>query len=71
MSDVEHTAATTAVPGVPEPLQQMPSDVMQISDKMILLTWLAFGGSRSCARSRGVSARSAKRWKARSARGVK
>ena len=43
MSDVEHTAATTAVPGVPEPLQQMPSDVMQISDKMILLTWLAFG----------------------------
>jgi len=43
MSDVEHTAATTAVPGVPEPLQQMPSNVMQISDKMILLTWLAFG----------------------------
>ncbi|HRT30694.1 MAG TPA: ATP synthase F0 subunit B [Kiritimatiellia bacterium] len=43
MSDVEHTAATTAVPGIPEPLQQMPSNVMQISDKMILLTWLAFG----------------------------
>ena len=43
MSDVEHTAVTTAVPGVPEPLQRMPSDVMQISDKMILLTWLAFG----------------------------
>ncbi len=43
MSDVEHTAATAAVPGIPEPLQQMPSDVMQISDKMILLTWLAFG----------------------------
>ncbi|MGI6494985.1 MAG: F0F1 ATP synthase subunit B [Kiritimatiellia bacterium] len=43
MSDVEHTAATTTVPGVPEPLQRMPSDVMQFSDKMILLTWLAFG----------------------------
>jgi len=28
---------------VPEPLQQLPSDVMQVSDKMILLTWLAFG----------------------------
>ncbi|HRR33049.1 MAG TPA: hypothetical protein P5026_03025 [Kiritimatiellia bacterium] len=43
MSDVEHSAATATVPGVPEPLQKLPSDVMQVSDKMILLTWLAFG----------------------------
>lgn len=43
MNDVEHSAAATSVPGVPEPLQKLPSDVMQVSDKMILLTWLAFG----------------------------
>ena len=80
MSDVEHTAATTAVPGVPEPLQQVPSDVMQISDKMILLTWLAFGLTAFLLHKllwkpilravEGVSAQSAKRWKARRVRGV-
>jgi len=43
MSEVEHGGVVEAVPGIPEPIQKLPSDVMQVSDKMILLTWLAFG----------------------------
>lgn len=43
MSEVEQTGHTEAVPGVPEPIQKLPSDVMQVSEQMILLTWLAFG----------------------------
>lgn len=30
------------VQGVPQVIQDLPSNVMQVSDKMILLTWLAF-----------------------------
>jgi F-type H+-transporting ATPase subunit b len=43
MGNENHSGAVEAVPGIPEPLQKLPSDVMQVSDKMILLTWLAFG----------------------------
>jgi len=45
MADVEHTVS---VPGIPEPVQKLPTDVMQVSDKMILLTWLAFGIAAFC-----------------------
>lgn len=48
MSEVEHAGAVEAVPGIPEPIQKLPSDVMQVSDKMILLTWLAFGIAAFC-----------------------
>jgi len=45
MADVEHTVA---VPGIPEPIQKLPSDVMQVSGQMLLLTWLAFGIAAFC-----------------------
>lgn len=48
MSEVEHAGAVESVPGIPEPIQKLPSDVMQVSDKMILLTWLAFGIAALC-----------------------
>lgn len=48
MSEVEHAGAVESVPGIPEPIQKLPSDVMQVSDKMILLTWLAFGIAAFC-----------------------
>ena len=48
MSEVEHAGAVESVPGIPEPIQKLPSDVMQGSDKMILLTWLAFGIAALC-----------------------
>ncbi len=48
MSEVEHAEAVVSVPGIPEPIQKLPSDVMQVSDKMILLTWLAFGIAAFC-----------------------
>jgi len=48
MSEVEHAGAVESVPGIPEPIQKMTSDVMQVSDKMILLTWLAFGIAALC-----------------------
>lgn len=41
-SSEEQTQAVESVPGIPQALQQLPSNVMQLSDKMILLTWLAF-----------------------------
>jgi F-type H+-transporting ATPase subunit b len=43
MSNVNTSEAHASVPGVSDMIQQLPSDVMQVSDKMILLTWLAFG----------------------------
>ena len=48
MSDVEHAGAVESVPGIPEPIQKLPTDVMQVSDKMVLLTWLAFGIAALC-----------------------
>ena len=43
MSEVEAAAHTESVPGVPEVLQKMPADVMQVSETMIVLTWIVFG----------------------------
>lgn len=48
MSEAETTAHTESVPGVPAPIQQLPTDVMQVSEQMILLTWLAFGIAAFC-----------------------
>ena len=48
MPEVEATAHTVAVPGVPDVIQQLPTDVMQVSETMILLTWLAFGIAAIC-----------------------
>jgi F-type H+-transporting ATPase subunit b len=48
MPDVEATAHTESVPGVPAPLQKLSADVMQVSDTMILLTWLVFGAAAFC-----------------------
>jgi len=38
----EHTHAVESVPGIPEPIQHMQSDVMKISGQMVILTWIAF-----------------------------
>ena len=43
MPEVEATAHTESVQGVPEPIQKLPTDVMQVSNTMILLTWIVFG----------------------------
>lgn len=48
MSEVEKGGHTATVPGVPESIQRLPSDVMQVSEQMILLTWLAFGIAAFC-----------------------
>jgi len=48
MAEVESAVSIESVPGVPDPIQQLPSDVMQVSDKMILLTWLVFGIAALC-----------------------
>ena len=48
MAEVEATAHTESVPGVPEPIQKLPTDVMQVSDTMILLTWIVFGIAAFC-----------------------
>jgi len=48
MPEVEATAHTESVPGVPAPIQMLPTDVMQVSDKMILLTWIVFGAAALC-----------------------
>lgn len=48
MSEVEHTEHTVAVPGIPEPIQKLPTDVMQVSGQMLLLTWLTFGIAAFC-----------------------
>ncbi len=48
MNEAEHAGHTEAVPGIPEPIQKLPSDVMQVSGQMILLTWLAFGIAAFC-----------------------
>ncbi len=48
MSEVEKGGHTEAVHGIPAPIQRLPSDVMQVSEQMILLTWLAFGIAAFC-----------------------
>lgn len=48
MSEVEATSHTESVPGVPAPIQKLPTDVMQVSEQMILLTWIAFGVAAFC-----------------------
>ncbi len=40
-SEIENPAVELA-PGLPQALETLPRDVMQVSDKMILLTWIAF-----------------------------
>lgn len=48
MADGEHTTHVATVAGIPGPIQRLPSDVMQVSEQMILLTWLAFGIAAFC-----------------------
>lgn len=48
MSEVEKAGHAESVSGVPLPIQRLPSDVMQVSEQMILLTWLAFGIAALC-----------------------
>ena len=48
MPEVEAAAHTEAVAGVPEPIQKLQTDVMQVSEPMVLLTWLAFGIAAVC-----------------------
>jgi F-type H+-transporting ATPase subunit b len=48
MPEVEAASHTESVPGVPMPLQKLPTDVMQVSEQMILLTWLVFGIAALC-----------------------
>jgi len=43
MNEAEQTGHVESVPGIPESIQKLPTDVMHVSDQMILLTWLAFG----------------------------
>ena len=43
MPEVEAAAHTVSVPGVPDVLQGLPADVMQVSNTMIVLTWVVFG----------------------------
>ncbi len=48
MPEVEATAHTESVPGVPEAIQRLPTDVMQVSETMILLTWVVFAIAAIC-----------------------
>jgi F-type H+-transporting ATPase subunit b len=42
VNENQETHAVESVPGIPDALQQMPSEVMQVSGQMIVLTWVAF-----------------------------
>lgn len=42
MSENAETHAVESVPGIPDAIQQMPSDVMKVSGQMVVLTWVAF-----------------------------
>lgn len=42
MSENVQTHAVESVPGIPDVIQQMPSDVMKVSGQMVVLTWIAF-----------------------------
>jgi len=48
MPEVEATSHTETVPGVPAPIQKLPTDVMDVSEQMILLTWIVFGVAAVC-----------------------
>lgn len=48
MNEVSQTGESVMVPGIPEPIQKLPSDVMQVSEQMVLLVWLAFGIAAFC-----------------------
>lgn len=48
MPEVEAAAHTASVQGVPAPIQMLPTDVMQVSNTMILLTWIVFGVAALC-----------------------
>ncbi|MEI7900389.1 MAG: ATP synthase F0 subunit B [bacterium] len=48
MPEVEHVVSVESVPGIPASIQKLPTDVMQVSEQMILLTWLAFGIAAFC-----------------------
>lgn len=42
MSENEETHAVVSVHGIPDVIQQLPSDVMKVSGQMVVLTWIAF-----------------------------
>ena len=42
MSENAQTHAVESVPGIPDVIQKLPSDVMQVSGQMVVLTWVAF-----------------------------
>jgi F-type H+-transporting ATPase subunit b len=42
VSENQETHAVESVPGVPDVIHQMPSDVMKVSGQMVVLTWIAF-----------------------------
>ena len=42
MSENQETHAVESVPGIPEVIQNLPSDVMKVSGQMVVLTWIAF-----------------------------
>ena len=49
MAEVEATAHTESVPGVPETIQKFASnEVMHVPDSMILMTWVVFGIAAFC-----------------------
>ena len=48
MNEAENAAHHETVPGVPDPIQRLPTDVMQVSEQMIVLTWIAFGIAAVC-----------------------
>jgi F-type H+-transporting ATPase subunit b len=42
VSETAQTNAFESVPGIPDVIHRMPSDVMQVSGQMVVLTWVAF-----------------------------
>jgi F-type H+-transporting ATPase subunit b len=42
VSENQETHAVVSVPGIPDVIQQLPSDVMKVSGQMVVLTWIAF-----------------------------
>jgi F-type H+-transporting ATPase subunit b len=42
VNEQPETHAVESVPGIPDAIHNLPSDVMQVSGQMIVLTWVAF-----------------------------
>jgi len=42
VSENQETHAIESVPGIPDVIQNLPSDVMKVSGQMVVLTWIAF-----------------------------